>query len=205
MRILTPEAQTAISSGAPLRLNLGSGGGKGELPGYLGVDLLALPGVAIQADLNEPLDLIPDSSVEAIHSSHCFEHVDNFMGLMREVHRVLKPGGLIHIATPHFSNPFHYSDPTHVRFFGLYTMYYFVDPAHQPTHLRTVPCFYTDTRFQVERIRLRLMPRSTIDRLLTPKLESLVNRSIEWQDRYERRLCRLFPAYEIEYDLVPLK
>lgn len=86
---------------------------------------MALPGVDIQADLNEPLDLLPDGSVEAVHCRHLLEHIDRLLHLLDELHRVVRPGGEIDIRVPHFSNPYGYSDPTHVRFFGLYSFFTF--------------------------------------------------------------------------------
>jgi hypothetical protein len=41
-----------------------------------------------------------------------------------QIAKDLEQGELIEIIVPHFSNPHYYSDPTHVRFFGLYTMSY---------------------------------------------------------------------------------
>jgi hypothetical protein len=35
-------------------------------------------------------------------------------------------------------------------------------------------------------------------------LQPLINRSSGWQDWYERRLCRLFPANEIQYRITPV-
>ena len=67
-----------------------------------------------------------------IYSRHPLEHVRNFLPLMAELHRVTRPGGRIEIIVPHFSNPYGYSDPTHVRHFGLYTFFYFADEEDQP-------------------------------------------------------------------------
>lgn len=35
--------------------------------------------------------------------------------------------------------------------------------------------------------------------MIRAALQPLVNRSSAWQDWYERRLCRMFPANEIQY------
>lgn len=172
-------------------------------PDFYGVDLLPTENVSIIADLNEPLDLFPDNSVSHIYTRHCLEHIDCLLPLMKELHRLLIPNGELEIIVPHFSNPYHYSDPTHVRTFGLYTMYYFVDQELQPP--RKVPSFYSDVRFEITGIMLRLLDRKWCDRLMFPFLQRLVNRSIGWQDRFERRLCRLFPAAEIRYIMRAMK
>lgn len=201
MKILHEQVRRDLESGRGINIELGTGGP--GLDGFYGVDLLELPGVAIQADLNMPLDALPDNSVESVYSQHCLEHIREFMSLMRELHRVVRPGGTIHILVPHFSNPHYYSDPTHVRFFGLYTYYYFVATELQPP--RKVPCFYGDTRFDVQKIHINLMPRSFLQRLRYPGLGTFVNKSFGWQDWWERRLCWTFPAATISYWLSPVK
>ena len=129
------------------------GCGTAKLPGRIGVDLLDLPGVDIVADLNDGLPFFPDGSVDEIHCRSLLEHLDNFELLIRDIVRVLKPSGRCFTFVPHFSNPYYYSDPTHRRFFGLYTFYHFVDQAKQPR--RKVPTFYWDTRIDVLKIRLK--------------------------------------------------
>lgn len=199
MKILNPAVQADIDARRALRLNLG--GGERPLPGHYHLDLVALPGVDIQADLNEPLDLLPDGSVEAVHCRHLLEHIDRLLPLLEELHRVVRPGGEIDIRVPHFSNPYGYSDPTHVRFFGLYSFFYFAAPEHQPS--RKVPSFYSRCRFQVRSIHIRLMHETWFDKVIRALLQPLVNLSPGWQDWYERRLCRMFPANEIQYRITP--
>jgi SAM-dependent methyltransferase len=201
MQILNDEFGRALQAGQPLRLNLGSGGT--VRPGYWGVDLLALPGVDVQADLNRPLDWLPDASVDAVYSRHALEHVEQILPLMRELHRVLRPGGRLHLVVPHFSNPYYYSDLTHRHPFGLYSFFYFCAPEDQPR--RKVPCFYVDFRYRVQRLRIRFYRRSLLDKLVVPMLDRLVNRGVPTQDWYERRLCRLWHASEIDCELVPVK
>ena len=200
MHILDARVLDDLRNGRLLKIELGSGGEARE--GFYGVDLLPRPGVAIQADLNESLELLPDNCVSAIFSSHCLEHVEKFLPLVRELHRILAPDGVAEVVVPHFSNPYHYSDPTHVRTFGLYTMNYFSGAAvHE---IRYVPTFYSDVRFRIHEIEIRFA-RKLLDRILMPYLGRLINRSFRWQDRYERRLCRLIPASEIRYVFSPIK
>lgn len=42
-----------------------------------------------------------NESHDAIYSSHCFEHIDDYAGALREWHRVLKVGGFLVIVVPH--------------------------------------------------------------------------------------------------------
>ncbi len=198
MEFLNSKIEQDLANGVPLRLELGSAGNQRD--GYYGLDHLPLSGVDIVADLNAPLSLIPDNSVSHVFTRHVLEHVDQFLPLMKELHRVAAPGCVIEIVVPHFSNPYYYSDPTHVRFFGLYTMNYFVAPEKQPV-LRKVPAFYSDTRFEVEQIKFYFYRMTLLDRVVVPILRALVNRSFAMQNMYERRLCRFYHAAEIGYRL----
>lgn len=197
MKIINAQIHDDLAAGRPIRLNLGSGGK--PMAGYYNVDLLELPGVDVVANLNEPLAALPDNCVEAVSSRHTLEHVDRLLELLAELHRVTRPEARLEITVPHFSNPYGYSDPTHVRFFGLYSFFYFCDTADQPR--RKVPNFYMPHRFRVETIRCRLLKASIADKVLQTLLEPLINRNIAWLDWYERRLCRWLPISDIRYVL----
>ncbi len=161
------------------------------------LDIGSFPGVDIVADLNQPLDQIPDGIVSHIYSRHALEHVDNLIGLMEELHRVLKVNGTLQIIVPHFSNTYGYWDPTHVRQFGVGSMYYFCKTENQPD--RKVPCFYSRASFRVKEIKLRFYREDWLDKLLAPLLEKLVNKNYFTQVFYERHISSLFPAWEIEF------
>ena len=202
MQVRNPAVLEAIAQRRPLRLNLGAG--RRGRDDTFAVDLVDLPGVDIVADLNQPLSLLPDDSVGFVHSSHVFEHVDNLMGLMRELHRVCRPDAKLEIIVPHFSNPNFYSDPTHRRPFGLYTFHYFCDPRWQPGR-RKVQDYYTDARFRIESVRFNFDRADWLDRLLVPPVRALANRSFAALQRYERRWCRLYPVSEMRFVLTPDK
>jgi hypothetical protein len=201
MKILNPAVLRDVELGEGLSINLGSGMKPRE--GFYNLDHLELPGVDIVADLNEPLAELPVNSVSRIYCRHVLEHVTNFLPLLAELHRVTRPDGQIEVIVPHFSNPYGYSDPTHVRFFGLYSFFYFCDPDDQPR--RKVPSFYIPQRFQVLSVRCRLLKEALLDKLLCPLLQPLLDRGVGWLDWYERRLCRWLPASDIRYLLRPKK
>jgi SAM-dependent methyltransferase len=201
MTILRNEVREDIVAGRALNLELGSGGQPRQ--GFYGLDVRALPGVDIQANLNKPLDFLPDNSVANIFSQHCLEHVSEFETLMSELHRVVRPEGSIEIVVPHFSNPFYYSDPTHVRFFGLFSFHYFVRPERQKG--RRVPFYYEAMEFKIHRIHVSLLPRSLWKRLIYPGLRAVINKSFERQERWERSQCWSVPADSITYWLSPVK
>jgi hypothetical protein len=201
MQILNPAVHRDLEARRPLRLNLGSG--RRRLPGYYNVDRLALPGVDILADLEAPLSDLPDNSVAAIYCRHTLEHVTRLLELLGELHRVTQADGHLEVIVPHFSNPYSYSDPTHVRLFGLYSFFYLADDHDQPR--RKVPNFYAPQRFRVERVHFNLLRTSVVDKCVRAILEPLINRNVDWLDWYERRLCRAWPADDIHWLVRPVK
>jgi predicted SAM-dependent methyltransferase len=93
------KAQRLLASGNPIKLELGSGP-REEMEGWISVDI----GVSadIQLDLRKPLPF-PADSVDAVYSSHMLEHFTYptpMLNLLREVHRILKPGAKISVAVP---------------------------------------------------------------------------------------------------------
>jgi len=91
-----------IKSIDPIRIDLGSGPSKRD--GYIGIDLS--PNADIQWDLRKGLPL-DDNVISEIRSDHFFEHLElrEIIVLLKECHRVLKPGGRLDFSVPHI-NPF---------------------------------------------------------------------------------------------------
>ena len=202
MKILNPELECDLAEGRPIRLDLGSGDSPRK--GFYSVDYLEMAGVDVVADLNKPLVLFPSDCSEYVYSRHTFEHIQEFIPLMREIHRITKAGGTIEIIVPHFSNVYGYSDPTHVRLFGLYSMYYFVSKENQP-QVRKVPEFYTDLRFRIKSVRIEFYRLSVLDKVVAPLISKVININASTQDFYERRLAYIFHAWQIRYVLEPEK
>ena len=82
------------------KLHLGCG--KIRLPGYINVDILQSPAVDQIADLAKlPW---PDASVDMVYSCAAIEHFGRreWVGILTEWARVLKPGGLLRLSTADF-------------------------------------------------------------------------------------------------------
>ncbi len=94
-----------------LILNLGSGSEVAH--DEIGVDIMACPGVGVICDLNRYPLPFRTRSVDRVRSSHCFEHLADLVGLMEEVHRILKPGGELEIIVPHFGSIGYWRDLKH--------------------------------------------------------------------------------------------
>jgi predicted SAM-dependent methyltransferase len=79
------------------RLHVGSG--KARLEGWINIDMQALPGVDVIADVTRGLDY---AEVEAVYAEHFLEHLplDAAIDFLRESHRVLATGAWIRLSTP---------------------------------------------------------------------------------------------------------
>ena len=197
--VIKIDLEKVINSTDPVIVDLGCG--KKTKQGRIGVDKLDLPNVDIVADLEEGLSFLPDNSVDQIHSRSVLPHIENFENLMREIIRVLKKNGTVHVFVPHFSNPYYYSDYTNKRFFGLYTFYYFVDTKHQLK--RKVPNFYTDIRIKIISHRLVFTSPFWLRRRIKKLLGFIFNCHRFLQEFYEEHLCYIFPCYGIEVVFAP--
>jgi len=94
------------------------GCGKYKVPGAIGIDWIDLPGVDIVHDLNVFPYPLGDGEFDEIHCYHVLEHVEDVIGVMREIYRVAKPQARIFIRVPHAScSKSLWMDPTHKRGF----------------------------------------------------------------------------------------
>jgi ubiquinone/menaquinone biosynthesis C-methylase UbiE len=184
----------------PLIIELGCGPyGKS---GRIGIDQFDGENVQIVADLEEGLPFLDDNTVDEIHSSHVFEHIENLELLIKEIMRVLKKYGKCYISVPHFSNPYYYSDYTHKTFFGLYSFSYFIDIKNQPFK-RKVGTFYSDIRMDLIDVKLKFGSHSSVRNILKRIIEKNINRSRFMQEFYEECLCWIIPCSEITYIIQP--
>ncbi len=118
--------QAAPASRAVRALNVGCGRDiRPAAEGWVNMDIAALPGVDVVHDAFQFPWPFPDASFDRILCKHILEHVphdvgvrpyrDGFLVFIEECHRLLRPGGLLEIVTPHPSSPNTIADPTHTR------------------------------------------------------------------------------------------
>jgi SAM-dependent methyltransferase len=187
----------ALARGGGGVLELGCGPTRRH-PEAVTVDALDFDAVDVVGDVFEVLARIPDASLDAVHSYHFLEHVSPLGGLVGELARVLRPGGLLHTVVPHFSNPYFYSDYTHRQAFGLYSFSYLAD---DPLFRRRVPRYQRDTGLVLEDVRLgfKAPPPFYVRYALRRVLGVIVNCSRLTQEWYEAGWAGWFPCYELDF------
>ncbi|HYF37371.1 MAG TPA: class I SAM-dependent methyltransferase [Prosthecobacter sp.] len=68
-------------------------------------ELMQLPGQKVDiANLNEQPLPYPDASFDIVTATEVIEHLEHFRRVVREIHRVLRPGGICILSTPNILN-----------------------------------------------------------------------------------------------------
>jgi len=175
------------------RLNLGCG--TDVRSGWVNLDVASLPGVDVVHDLDQmPLPL-EDDRFDEILAKDVLEHLD-YVPVLRDLHRILAPGGRLHVVSPHFTSPAVWIDPTHRTAFSVDTLRFFARGERFGGR-----SYYFDFSFsQIESARIafhryRWQPWNYL-------VEPIVNTSPAAQTYYEESaLSRLFPAANVEVTL----
>jgi len=156
------------------------------------------------------MDIFPGDFVDVVHSFDEFpypfesnffdevkafsslEHVADLIATVCEIHRILKPGGLLKVACPHYSGPDAYRDPTHKTFFAYTTFDRFTGDTS-----------YTTAESGMFRVRRRMFGVPVGGRKGFAALpKAFGNR---FPNFYERYLCWMMPAKVIYYELEAIK
>jgi ubiquinone/menaquinone biosynthesis C-methylase UbiE len=174
------------------KLSLGCGYESRE--GWVNLDVADLPGVDVVHDLDEISMPFQNAAFDYIECIDVLEHVRDFPAVMREIHRVLAPGGRVRIEGPHFTSYTWPTDPTHRRAFAINTFEFFTK--------RSLRGYYFDFAFSSVEKRL-IKFQCAFHQPWNWALEAVINRHRLLQSYYEATfLARLFPAYSVEVVLV---
>lgn len=185
-------ADVTNQGGPPRLLNLGCG--RDHRDGYVNLDIARLPEVDVVANLG--LGLLPfrDDEFGVVLCRDVLEHV-NVVPALKEIHRVLAPGGVTVISAVHFTSRNLYADPTHLRGFSARTFDYFAKGLTPEDR-----SYYFDFSFDTVESKIQfsaLLGRGRFlvwDRLVEP----VINLSCPVQDLYELTFAsRLFPAANV--------
>lgn len=83
-------------------LNLGCG--DATMPNAINIDSINLPNVNMVLNLEKFPYPFKENSVDEIHLYFVLEHLVNHLGVMQELYRILKKGGVLYIRVPHGSS-----------------------------------------------------------------------------------------------------
>ena len=131
-------------------LNIGCG--NSIIKGAVNLDWIKLPGVDVIHNIEKTPWPFKANSFDEIHAVSILEHVDNFVKIMEEIHRILKPSGLCIVVGPYYMHKDTFTDPTHKRGFTTKSFQYF-------EHGNDLS-FYSKVRFKIEDIHLKYNNKS---------------------------------------------
>lgn len=155
---------------------------------YINLDVASIPGIDVVGSvLQLPFG---DAVFDVVECQDVLEHVD-VTAALRELHRVLRPGGVLAIQAVHFTSRDFAADPTHVRAFSNRTFGFYCggDAAH-------VRGYYFD--FAFEAIEFNAIQFHHGRLFWNRPVERMVNRTESTRDVYELTgLSRLFPAANV--------
>lgn len=118
---------TMLDRAALTVLNLGCG--LLQKPEAINVDHWPGPGVDVVYDLDRHPWPWPDEAFETVYALDILEHLEDFLAAVQEIHRILRPGGTLHVRTSCWETKQSYTDPTHRRFLTEDTFNFWV-PGH---------------------------------------------------------------------------
>lgn len=167
------------------KLDVGCGQAKEH--DYIGMDIYPSSQVDVVHDFNEFPYPFPNDHFDEVLCRSTLEHVNDFIGTVVEIHRILKPGGLLRVFCPHFSGPDAYRDPTHKTFFAFTTFDRFTSGGSYLTEHSGL--------FRIEK-RGYGLPNSRGGLMALPR--AFAN---AYPNFYGHNLCWIMPAKMIYYEL----
>lgn len=116
------------------KLNIGSG--TKPLKGFVNLDMVRYGGVDVVHNLNKFPYPFKDNTFDFIYAEDVLEHLDDIPRVMKELHRIGKPGSLLEIKVPYFRSESAFDDPTHKTFFTHKTFDHFTNRMGKNVALR---------------------------------------------------------------------
>ena len=142
-------------------------------------------------DVVHDLQVVPwpfeDNSFREVIAHHVLEHLNDLSGVMRELHRVCRPGGTIYIEVPHHTSWFA-KGPQHKLYFNYFSFDGYVAGKTSWITARKFCCLDREVTFH------------KFHRMFF--LHKIFNR---FPLSYERFFCYVFPAEHVKVRLSPQK
>ena len=136
--------------------------------------LMQLSGQKVDiANLNHENLPYPDATFDVVSATEVIEHLENFRQVVREIHRVLKPGGVCILSTPNILN---LNSRLRFLWFGFWNLFGPLPVKHSALystggHINPVSWFYVahallDAGFQSVSPYIDRLQRSSLPKLL---------------------------------------
>jgi len=128
---------TATIAPEALRLNLGCGLRK--IPGFVGVDIHKTEFTDVVHDLEKFPWPFGESSVHEVVLVHVLEHIQDIVGVMTELYRVMEPEGRVGIEGPHWTSVGSWQDPDHKHALSEEFFHYFDADFRKDQKIHYIP------------------------------------------------------------------
>ncbi|MGB6482405.1 MAG: methyltransferase domain-containing protein [Candidatus Acidiferrales bacterium] len=171
------------------------GCGPKKYPGSIGIDMNPNTAADVLCHLDRGSLPFRDSVFDEVRAIHLIEHVDNVIRTIEEFHRITRPGGIIFLVTPHYTDFSSFCDPTHRWHLNSFSFWYFY-----PEGLHGEASWYSRARVKQRHLRVRLLQ---VWRYLG--FEFLVNHSLRFRRFWEFYLCYVVRGKVMEFELEVLK
>lgn len=169
------------------------GCGKNKAPGAIGIDRNPAAAADVICDLDRAPYPFADGAFDRIEAVHVIEHVADVIRTVEEFHRLARPGGRIHIATPHYTDFSSFCDPTHRWHLNSFSFRYFGE-RHGGFG------YYSPVKLREISVRVKLL---RFWRLLG--FEFAVNRSRRFRLFWEHYLCYIVRGKAMDFEFEAVK
>jgi SAM-dependent methyltransferase len=171
---------------------LDAGCGINKYPGAIGIDSNPVSHADVIVNLEKFPWPFEAGSFENVRAIHVIEHLSDVVGAMEEFHRLLRPGGVLRIETPHYTDYSSFCDPTHKQHLNSFSFRYFGE-NHGGFG------YYSRARFREKSVRVTLL---SLWKWLG--FEFLVNHSRWFRRFWEFYLCYIIRGKAMEFEFEPV-
>lgn len=179
-----------------IKLNIGCG--REMMPGWINLDIVKAPWVDVVHDLDITPYPFKDNSVDVIVANDIIEHLHYPEKMIREFHRIAKPGAKIYISTSHFASPVAWRDITHRSTYSYFTFCTYENKLRW-SGLNSLEVHNNNVRFNVA-AKIKF---GTFWKLFG--MEILFNLHPKIAEIYESYFCYLIIPRKLDYVLTVVK
>ena len=175
------------------------GCGRKRHPGSIGVDINPNSNADVLHDLNCFPYPFEANSFDQIWCDSIIEHLNDIVGVMREIHRIGAPGARVTIITCHYTSVDSYTDPTHVHLFSSRSFDYFTGDFPEFSY------YADEIRFLKRKVEINFWPLPRLGGVYPQHWLGAKFLANHYPVLYERFFAFILPAREIVYQLEVVK